>query len=169
MRISKIETETISSRKKVRKVYNLLDDIQEGDVLIVTELSRLARSVTEVSKIVSDVLFKGAVLYVVEGVNGIHELRKDDAVGNLMVSVLGISAQMERDLISERTKSALRARKAQGVKLGRPEGQSKLDERKDEILECLNKYKMSKAKTAQYLGVARGTLLNWLDKERITA
>lgn len=115
--LARVEEETISSRKTERKIYELVASLKKGDVLVVTEMSRLARSMIELNGIVSDILRKGAELRVCDG-------QKVDASKEsiLMVTVLGYAAQTEREMISERTKSALRARKASGVKLGRPEG-----------------------------------------------
>ena len=69
-----------------------------------------------------------------------------------------------KEMISERTKSALRMRKEKGMKLGRPAGKSKLDERKVEI-EGYQKMELSKAKIAKLLGCSRTTYLAWLEKE----
>ena len=116
--LARVVVETISSRKAEREVYAVIENMRAGDTLIVTELSRLARSMIELNGIISKVILKGARLMVCDG--KIVDASKDSV---LMVSVLGYAAETERDMISERTKSALRARKAAGMKLGRPIGQ----------------------------------------------
>lgn len=120
MAAPEIITETVSSRKEDRQVFALIDRLEKNDVLIVTELSRLCRSMIELNGMVATVLQKGASIHVVTG-------KPVDASieSQCMVFAIGIAAQIERDLISERTKSALKARKEQGVKLGRPEGKGK--------------------------------------------
>lgn len=121
--VSSMVVETISSRKQEREVYAVVQAMQAGDILIVTELSRLARSMIELNGIIAAVLMQGASLRVVTG------QVVDESIGSQsLVFALGIAAQVERDMISERTKSALRARKAAGMKLGRPEGTRKAQE-----------------------------------------
>lgn len=118
--LSRVIVETVSSRKAEREVYAVVAGLRAGDALIVTELSRLARSMIELNGIIAQILMKGASLRVVSG------QVVDESIGSQsLVFALGIAAQVERDLISERTTSALRARKAAGVKLGRPAGQGK--------------------------------------------
>jgi putative DNA-invertase from lambdoid prophage Rac len=152
----KLVRETISSRKAEREIYGLVGKLREGDVLIVTELSRLARSMIELNGIIADVLRKGASLRVVDG------QAVDESIGSQsLVFALGIAAQVERDMISERTKSALRARKAQGVKLGRPAGKSKLDEKAEEIRKYLA-LGVDKANVARIVGCQRATLYAWI-------
>jgi DNA invertase Pin-like site-specific DNA recombinase len=118
--LARMVVETVSSRKQEREVYAVVEGLRAGDTLIVTELSRLARSMIELNGIIAQILLKGASLRVVSG------QVVDESIGSQsLVFALGIAAQVERDLISERTTSALRARKAAGVKLGRPKGQGK--------------------------------------------
>lgn len=76
---------------------------------------------------------------------------------------LGLSAKIEKEMISERTKSALRMRKEKGMILGRPAGKSKLDEKKVEIM-GYQELGMSKAHIARRLGCSRTTYLAWLEK-----
>jgi DNA invertase Pin-like site-specific DNA recombinase len=116
--LARVVVETISSRKAEREVFAVIEAMRSGDTLIVTELSRLARSMIELNGIIAKVILKGARLMVCDG--QVVDASKESA---LMVSVLGYAAETERDMISERTKSALRARKAAGMKLGRPAGQ----------------------------------------------
>lgn len=154
----KMVRETISSRKAERQVYAVIETMEAGDVLLVTELSRLARSMIELNGIISSILLKGASLRVTDG------QQVNESIGSQsLVFAMGIAAQVERSMISERTKSALRARKEQGVKLGRPAGVSKLDDMADDIF----KYKglgVNHADIARILGISRSTLNLWLTK-----
>lgn len=162
--LTKITVETVSSRKVEREVYAVVDALRSGDTLVVTELSRLARSSIELDEICAKVIRAGAKLkslspdFVVDG----------SIQGQALKFAIGMSAQLERDFISERTKSALKVRKERGVKLGRPEGKSKLDERKDEIVQ-LQRYGMPKALIARNLGVSRSTYLKWLERQKESA
>lgn len=157
--------ETISSRKKDREVFKLIDKLEKGDVLIVTELSRLARSMVELNGMVSDILEKGARLLVCDG--QVVDASKESA---LMVSVLAYAAETERDMISERTKSALRARKVQGVKLGRPTGQGRIVEDAAEAagvsMDMLNRLVetgASAASMARMLKLDARTVRKWIE------
>lgn len=161
--------EQSSSRKKrsEREITGLVSKLQEGDTVLVAELSRLARSSTmELSAILQDVREKGATVIVVG--DGI-EISPDgtDIYAETMVWALGIAARIERDLISSRTTAALQARKAEGVKLGRPVGSSKLKGREDEIQKYL-KIGLSKTAIAKLLGVARSTLYDYLETREAT-
>ena len=153
----KLMTETVSSRKAERMIFNLIDKLTADDVLLVTELSRLARSMIELNGIIARVIQSGAKLMTVNGDMTIDETIQSQA----LVFALGIGAQVERDMISQRTISGLRARKAQGVILGRPVGSSKLNDRADEIDKYL-KLKVDKANIARIIGCSRGALYAWL-------
>jgi DNA invertase Pin-like site-specific DNA recombinase len=153
----KLMTETVSSRKAERMIFNLVDKLTADDVLLVTELSRLARSMIELNGIIARVIQSGAKLMTVNGDMTIDETIQSQA----LVFALGIGAQVERDMISQRTISGLRARKAQGVILGRPVGSSKLNDRADEIDKYL-KLKVDKANIARIIGCSRGALYAWL-------
>ena len=84
--------------------------------------------------------------------------------------VFSIASEIERDLISKRTKEALRARKVAGVKLGRPRGagKSKLDAFKEEIIALLRDGSSKKFVADRY-GTSQVNLYNWLNKNDIDA
>jgi len=154
--------ETVSSRKEKREVYQVVESLKAGDILVVTELSRLARSAIELDEICAKVIRAGATLKSLS-----PDFTVDGSIqGQTMKFAIGISAQMERDFISERTKSALKARKAEGVKLGRPKGQSKLNERRGEIEKYLG-LGINKSAIAKLLGCSRSALLNWLASNKL--
>ena len=150
----------VSSRKSAneRKVDALLETLAPSDTLIVGELSRMGRSVGEVITTVDTLIKKEARLFAVkEGIrlNGKHDLQT-----KVMVTLFGLFADIERELISMRTKEALAAAKASGKTLGRPRGslgKSKLDGREEEIKELLG-LNVSKASIAKITGVDRYTL-----------
>ena len=151
---------------KKRAIKGIIDDLGNGDRLVVPELSRLGRSMLEIMEILAVAKEKGISIYAVKGpweLNGSIQSK-------VMAMAFSMAAEIERDLISQRTKEALRARKAAGVKLGRPKGpgKSKLDTNKDEILALL-KTGVPKTKVAGKYGVNVTTLYNWLNKNNISA
>jgi len=159
-----ITTETISSRNGDRQIFPLIDSLEKGDILVVTELSRLARSMIELNGMIADVLKKGASIHVTTG-------KPVDASieSQCLVFALGLVAQIERNMISERTKSALKARKAEGVKLGRPEGKGrKVDETLKERgwtpdhITDMAQAGLSTAKIARLIGLDQRTVGAWL-------
>jgi len=125
--------------KRQRRIEELLQRLENGDTLIVTELSRLGRSTGEVIELVDELLAAGVYILVLK-----ENLRLkkgvDDIQSLTMVTFLSLFAQMERMMISRRTKEALAAKKAQGVQLGKPKGtiqNSVYDKDRDRIVELL--------------------------------
>jgi len=121
---------------KNRQLGALLNKMQKEDVLIVPELSRIARSITQIFEVIDITKQKGIVLYSIK-----EDFSNNDKsiTSTVTTTIFALVAQIERDLISMRTIEALQSKKAQGVKLGRPKGKgkSKLDENKDEILKLV--------------------------------
>jgi DNA invertase Pin-like site-specific DNA recombinase len=149
---------------KERKVHQIINDLAEGDRLIVPELSRLGRSMLEIMEILSIARQKGICIYAVKGgweLNGTIQSK-------VMAMAFSIASEIERDLISKRTKEALKARKAQGIKLGRPRGagKSKLDQYREEIIALL-KNGSTKKYVAKKYGTSPPNLHNWLKKNGI--
>ena len=150
----------ISSRKdrKQRRIEEVLQKLSPGDTLIVSELSRLGRSTGEVIELVNELVRKKVRFIAIKqnlNINNGH-----DMTSKIIVTLFGLMAELERDLISMRTREALAAKKAQGKVLGRPKGslgKSKLDGREDEISRLL-KSKVSKAAIARITGVSWLTL-----------
>ena len=117
----KIDTwveEKISSRKalKNRKLGELLDNLQENDVLISCEISRLGRSLLEVMRILETCLNKNCQVWTLKE----NYRLGNDIQSKVLAFAFGLAAEIERKLISDRTKSSLANIKAQGKKLGRP-------------------------------------------------
>ncbi len=156
--------EKISGLKswKKRKLNDLVQSMSEGDVMIVPELSRLGRSLVEVLEVLNELTKKDVAVY---SVKENFQLNGDDMQSKVMRTMLGLFAEIERDLISARTKEGLAAAKASGKQLGRPKGpgKSKLDEFKPEI-EALLKNGSKKTFIAKRFGVTPATLTNWLKR-----
>ena len=157
-----------SSRKstKDRRIDELLDILGEGDTLIVPELSRLGRSVGQVITIVDQLIKKKVKVICLK--ENIRLNGRQDIQTKVMITMLSLFAEIERDLISERTKEGLARARAEGKLLGRPPGpgKSKLDPYKEEIIALL-KTGSTKAYLAKKYGVTPPTLYNWLNKRQI--
>lgn len=119
---------------KKRKLGKLVKDLKEGDLLIVSELSRLSRSMTDTFELVKILKSKGVNIYCVKENMEIN----DTALGLMVMSVFAFSAQIERERISERTKEALARKKAEGIHLGRPFGSTYRVLKFDEVSELAN-------------------------------
>lgn len=159
----------VSSRRtmKERRIEELLDRLESGDTLIVSELSRLGRSLGEIIQIV-DSLIKKKIRFIAvkQGmvINGRNEIQT-----KVMIAMFGLFAEIERDLLSERTKMGLANAKAKGKKLGRPVGRlgkHKLDGKEAEIAELLG-YRVAKAAIARKFKVSRTCLVDFVKKRDI--
>ena len=151
----------VSWRK--RQIAAILGNAQEGDAIIVSELSRLGRSMLECMEILALATQKGLHLHAVKG-----DWQLDGSMQSTIIAMaFAMAAEIERDLISQRTREALRAKKAAGVQLGRPRGpgKSKLDPYQPEIEALLGNG--STQKFAKRYGTTAGTLHNWLKKRGI--
>lgn len=155
----------ISSRKttKERRIDELLGKLEEGDTLIATELSRIGRSTVEVITIINELIEKGVDIVIVKQNLKINASNKNDMTSKVMITMLSLFAELERDLISQRTKEALKTKKAQGQILGKPVGTiqgSIYDKDKDRIIELLG-LGLSVQKIAQkHLGLKYSSSLN---------
>ena len=121
---------------KKRRLGDLLEELNEGDNLVVSELSRLGRSMLECMEILSVASERGVHIYAVKG-----NWQLDGSLQSKVVAMaFAMAAEIERDLISQRTKEALAARKRNGKILGRPKGtgKSKLDKHRTEIEALMN-------------------------------
>ena len=127
--------EKVSSRQKSRKVFAMVEGAKKGDTVIVSEMSRLARSLSELVGIMRTLMSKEVrVVFVKEGI----DLHENNPAGKLQIHMLAAIAEFERDMISLRTKEALDAKRAEGVTLGRPSGAKaanyKIDVHADDII-----------------------------------
>lgn len=146
---------------KKRKIAQILEDLKKGDHIIISELSRLGRSMLECMEILSIALQKGLNIYAIKG-----DWKLDGSLQSKIIAMaFSMAAEIERDLISQRTKEALRARRASGKPLGRPKGtgKSKLDEFQPEI-ETLVNNGSTKRFIAQRYKTSEANLYHWLKK-----
>lgn len=147
-----------------RKISEIIEVSEEGDNLIVAEISRLGRSLLEIVEILSICSRKKINVYSVKGSWRLDSTMQSKIIG----TVFALCAEIERSLISQRTKEALRIRKLNGIRLGRPTGpgKSKLDQYRPEI-EAL----MMNGSTQRFIAKRYGTtpvnLHFWLKKHNI--
>jgi DNA invertase Pin-like site-specific DNA recombinase len=155
--------ETISATKKLsdRKFGSLLEKMQKGDILIVTELSRLGRNLMQIMSILHTCMEKDIKVFTIKER---YELG-NNINSKVLAFAFGLSAEIERNLISQRTKEALARKRAEGIVLGRPKGSKskvkKLTGKEAEIKTLLDK-KVSKSAIARILSVHRLTVAEFV-------
>ena len=153
--------ETISSRKALnkRQLGQLLDELNEGDILIAAEISRLGRSLLEVMRILENCLNKNCQVWTIKE----NYRLGNDIQSKVMAFAFGLSAEIERNLISQRTKASLESIRATGKRLGRPfSAQSKklkLSRNTKKVKELLDmgltKYRIAKIMSVKQTTVSR--------------
>jgi DNA invertase Pin-like site-specific DNA recombinase len=150
----KVSGKSTKNRNELKK---LLSDVEENDKVIITEISRLARSVIDLWEIANQIVAKKGNLVSIK-----ENIDLETAAGRLMFTMLGGMAQFERDTISERTCDALNAKKKSGVKLGRPKTIS------DDVLDqAVNEYmnsKLSYLDVSNKYNISNVTLFNEFKK-----
>lgn len=155
--------ETISATKRLedRKFGLLLKRMQKGDQLVVTELSRLGRNLMQIMSILHECMEKDIKVYTIKE----HYELGNNINSKVLAFAFGLSAEIERNLISQRTKEALARKKAEGVILGRPKGSKsqrlKLTCKETEIQELRSK-RISVSAIGRMLGVHRLTVSSFI-------
>lgn len=139
LNIDRWVTETVSGKtqNKDRKLGPLLRRMHSGDTLIVTEISRLSRTLTEIMSIMGRCLEKNIILYSTK-----DGYAFDNSINSKVLAfAFGLVAEIEHNLMSMRTKEALALRRAEGIHLGRPRGsnvkQRILLDNRDQIADML--------------------------------
>ena len=148
---------------KERKLGTLLKILQKDDVLITSELSRLGRSTSDVINTCQLLVKKGVNCYLVKQGMSID----NTPMGKMMIAILSAFAEMERDLISQRTIEGLKRRLLEGSTIGRPKGSknkhNKLEGNEKRILNLL-KLGIPKYQIAKQLKITRPTLNKYIQK-----
>lgn len=157
----------MSSRRNdsERKIDKLMEILEEGDTLIVTELSRLGRSTAGVIYLVNELIARKIRLIAIK--QGL-DIKQQDMTSKIVITLFSLLSELERDLISSRTKESLSAKKAIGVKLGKKVGtiqKSKYDKDASRIKELL-KLGLSVRKIAKILNTHNHVSLNQYIKKR---
>jgi DNA invertase Pin-like site-specific DNA recombinase len=158
--------ETISGNKDVekRKLGKLLNRLKKDDVLICAELSRLGRNLLMIMSILNHCMKNDIQVWTIKD----NYRLGSDINSKVLAFAFGLSAEIERNLISQRTKEALARKKAEGVILGRPKGRKsskvKLTGKEAEIRNLLDK-KVSKSAISRILGVHRLTVTKFIEEK----
>ena len=153
--------ETISGTKSYnkRELGKLLNKVQKDDIIICTELSRLGRNLFMIMEILNLCMTKECKVWTIKD----NYRLGDDIQSKVLAFAFGLSAEIERNLISQRTKEALARKKAEGVTLGRPKGKKAAPEKyklysKTALISELLKENISKRQIAKLCKVDRNTL-----------
>ncbi len=160
--------EKVSSREPLvrRKLGKLLHDLKEGDILITTELSRIGRSLMEVMSILQTCLEHNCQVWTLKENYRLGQ----DLQSKVLAFAFGLSAEIERSLIQRRTIEALARVKAQGIKLGRPNGthtqELKLKRQINTVAHYL-KSGYTKSRIARLMDVNRTTIYRFLARQEI--
>ena len=150
---------TVSPKK--RNLGKLIEKAKEGDTIICSEISRLGRNMFMIMSVLNVLMERGVKIYTVKENYRLGE----DLTSKVLAFAFSISAEIERTLISERTREALKRKKAEGVVLGRPKGKQnshkKLDGFEYKIRKMLREG-VSKTSISKQLGVSESTLYHYL-------
>ena len=149
---------------KERAIGNILEKAIKGDLILVSEISRLGRSTLQVLEILEMAAKKEISVHIAKN----HIVIDGSMQSTITATILGLAAQIEREFISSRTKEALAKRKADGFKLGRPKGQSqllKLDSFCEEINGYLRKG-INKRAISKLIECSPSTLYLWLKRRK---
>jgi len=161
--IDKEVSEIVKSVAETRLIYDLVEELKEGDTLIVAELSRVGRNLKDLITITETLINKKVTLILVKEM---IELSEDNPAGKLQIQLFGAFAEYERAMIRQRTKEAIAAKRVAGVHVGRPKGaknkEHKLEKFKKEIIRDVEKG-ISKSKVAKLYDTNRVTLNKMLD------
>lgn len=155
--------ETISGTKSLKKrsLGSLLKHLKSGDILIASELSRLGRNLLQIMSILHYCMEIEAKIWTIKD----NYRLGDDIQSKVLAFAFGLSAEIERNLISQRTKEALKRKRAEGVVLGRPKGAKssyfKLTKYEKQVLK-MKKRGCTNTKIGKKFGVTRDTVARFL-------
>ena len=149
-----------------RNLGKLISKTKKGDIIICSELSRLGRNMFMILSILNKLMENGVIIYTVKE----RYKRGEDLTSKVLAFAFSISAEIERSLISQRTKEALKRKKAEGIKLGRPKGKLnsryKLTGCESKIISMLNEG-YPKNLISKQLNVSPSTLYLFMKKKHI--
>lgn len=164
--VPELVEDTVSSKTdwRQREIGLLLASCVAGDVVVVSEISRLARSTLQVLEIMQAAASSQVAIHVVK-----NAMVMDGSLqSKIYATIFGLAAEIERDFIVQRTKEGLARVRAEGIVLGRPPGEAKtlaLDTHAKKIDHYLE-LKLNKRAMAKLLDVSPNTLYQWLRRRR---
>lgn len=164
LQVDKWISETISGAKEVdkRRLGKLLRGVQKDDIIICSEISRLGRSLFMIMSVLNHCMEIGAKVWTIKD----NYRLGDDITSKVLAFAFGISAEIERKLISQRTKEALTRKKAEGVRLGRPSGPGKrLLDGKEKQIRAMLAAGVSKVQMSKVYGVHVSTIHEFLTEK----
>lgn len=155
--------ETISGTKSYskRQLGKLLNQVQKDDLIICAELSRLGRNLFMIMEILNICMNKECKVWTIKD----NYRLGDDIQSKVLAFAFGLSAEIERNLISQRTKEALARKKAEGVVLGRKKGSKNSYNKltgKEEMIKKWLLEGVSKAEIARRCNVNKSTVFRYL-------
>lgn len=160
--------ETISGSKQLeeRKLGKLLKKMKKDDILVCSELSRLGRNLLMIMGILNECMNRDIQVWTIKD----NYRLGSDISSKVLAFAFGLSAEIERNLISQRTKEALARKKAEGVILGRPKGRkstkTKLTGQEKKIKDLLDR-KVSYSAIGRILGVHRLTVSSFVKNQNV--
>jgi len=159
----------MSTSKSVseRKLTEMIEMVKDGDTVIITEITRIGRSVKENISTLESLFYKGVEVRLIKEQMTINKHNQDSISNDVMITVFSLCGQIGKKLLSQRTKEGLARAKAEGKILGKPKGTiqaSKLDSKINIIKELLD-YGVPKSKISRQLDVTPKTLYNFMQKK----
>ena len=149
-----------------RKLGDLIKSANKNDIIIFSEISRIARSTLQVLEVLKECNTKEITVHIVKS----NMIVDNSIQSKALVLIYGLVAEMERDFISMRTKEALTRKKNDGFKLGRPVGSEskilKLDQHKERMLSLLEN-KVNITDISKIIGVSRATIYEWMKRNNL--
>ncbi|MCM1330695.1 MAG: master DNA invertase Mpi family serine-type recombinase [Ruminococcus sp.] len=160
--------ETISGTKSYdkRQLGKLLNKVKKDDLIICAELSRLGRNLFMIMEILNICMTKECKVWTIKDNYRLGE----DIQSKVLAFAFGLSAEIERNLISQRTKEALARKRAEGVVLGRPKGRKSSHVKlsgKEETIRVLRQQNVSKCEIARIFGVHRMTVDTFIKENHL--
>ncbi|ELJ9285088.1 recombinase family protein [Staphylococcus pseudintermedius] len=158
------EQVTATSTKQRTELKAMIEHVRSGDIIIVTKIDRLARSISDLNKIVTELNNKGvSVKFIKEQMT--FEAGSNNSLNTLLFNILGSFAQFERDLIVERTTEGRERAKANGKKFGRKPSSSRKDiDKAIELYKNRNENGLSVVDILKITGVKKSTFYHELKK-----